>query len=274
MRVWVVSPCSKRKRRRTRPRRGTVGELAFGIRKWQRPPPAHLCMHWWGWWGWPRRSCVGATPPITPRRPSHKPSSRRFAEPPRPEPAEPPESKPQPCTSAADCVDGCTLWLEDADGDGFGNPNTTRGLCGSRAPASKAPLVRSGKDCCDLNERVRRNLTEAFAERFQACDASSNPASRSHTPCVERGAWSWRRECPRALVRSVAHARRGGCAVRQPCARVEDALARWLGMPGHAEPRSAVQLGELRPAPAEARGRDPAGPRVGIHAHRVGAATA
>ena len=34
-----------------------------------------------------------------------------------------------PCASAADCAGGgCARWFEDADGDGFGNPDTGRGF--------------------------------------------------------------------------------------------------------------------------------------------------
>jgi len=123
-----------------------------------------------------------------------------------------------PCASAADCAGGgCTRWFEDADGDGFGNPDTGRGFCGESAPTSKVPLVRNGQDCCDLNDRVRPSQTEAFATRIQqacplargfdydcdgvirygddmgvsvwagACDASSSLGNEPNTPCVERG---------------------------------------------------------------------------------------
>jgi hypothetical protein len=129
-----------------------------------------------------------------------------------------PSVGPQPCRSAAECAAGeaCTVWFEDADGDGFGNPDTARGFCGEHAPASKLPRVDNDRDCCDLDDRVRPTQTEAFAERIAAacplargydydcdgvlrygddmgasvwagaCDASTNAGNEPHTPCVER----------------------------------------------------------------------------------------
>lgn len=123
-----------------------------------------------------------------------------------------------PCSRATECVDGrCTLWFEDADADGFGNPDTSRGFCGERAPASKVPLVRNGRDCCDLNERVRPTQTEAFSVPIEAscplargydydcdgvvrygddmgasvwagaCDDGDNASNEPNMPCAERG---------------------------------------------------------------------------------------
>lgn len=138
----------------------------------------------------------------------------------RPLPPTKPRAEPAalPCTSAADCAEGgCTRWFEDADADGFGNPDTARGYCGERAPLFRVPLVRNGQDCCDLNDRVRPTQTEAFSARIQescplargydydcdgvvrygddmgasvwagACDASFNASNPSNMPCSERG---------------------------------------------------------------------------------------
>jgi hypothetical protein len=150
--------------------------------------------------------------------PAPEPQTRIAALQPQRGPERPPEREALPCTSAADCADGrCTRWFEDADADGFGNPDTGRGSCGDRAPASRVPLVRNGQDCCDLNDRVRPTQTEAFSAPIQescplargydydcdgvirygddmgasvwagACDASSNAINDPNTPCVERG---------------------------------------------------------------------------------------
>lgn len=77
----------------------------------------------------------------------------------------------QTCTANEDCVNGCTDWFEDADGDGFGNPEGTfRRVCGPQAPA--LGVVSNGDDCCDVDARIKPGQAESFRDFIRECPAS------------------------------------------------------------------------------------------------------
>jgi hypothetical protein len=71
----------------------------------------------------------------------------------------------QSCANSDQCVNGCTSWFEDSDGDGFGDPESTvRRVCGPQAPNVGVTLVSNGDDCCDASALVRPTQTEGLAE--------------------------------------------------------------------------------------------------------------
>jgi hypothetical protein len=62
----------------------------------------------------------------------------------------------QVCTpnGGTPCINGCTPWFTDRDGDGFGDSNTAAvNRCGATPPGTPAgggTFVREGGDCCDI----------------------------------------------------------------------------------------------------------------------------
>jgi len=73
----------------------------------------------------------------------------------------------QACTpNGAPCLNGCSQWFSDGDGDGFGNSSTALNRCGTTPPA--AGLVRQGGDCCDTDPDARPGQTDSFA-RVRNC---------------------------------------------------------------------------------------------------------
>ena len=128
------------------------------------------------------------------------------------------KSAPQPCTSDAECVDGCSIWFEDLDADGFGRADggAGRGFCGSQPPALGFPVAANADDCCDSNGLVNPAQTDSFPERIEescalargydydcdgtlryrdelgatpwvgACDDTSSPGNDPNIPCAER----------------------------------------------------------------------------------------
>jgi len=70
----------------------------------------------------------------------------------------------QPCTTGNDCVNGCSSWSVDSDGDTFGDefgPETR--VCGNARPVSNATLVRDRTDCCDASRFINPSIT-TFSE--------------------------------------------------------------------------------------------------------------
>jgi hypothetical protein len=75
----------------------------------------------------------------------------------------------QQCTpnGGTQCLNGCTQWFSDADGDGFGNSTTAINRCGATPPG--AGLVRQGGDCCDTDGDARPNQTDSFSRTRNGC---------------------------------------------------------------------------------------------------------
>jgi len=65
------------------------------------------------------------------------------------------------------CLNGCTQWFSDADGDGFGNSGTAINRCGTTPPG--AGLVRQGGDCCDTDAQANPGQTASFARVRNGC---------------------------------------------------------------------------------------------------------
>lgn len=58
-------------------------------------------------------------------------------------------------TRPGQCASGrCDRWFRDSDGDSHGDPNQSRGLCGTVSSAAPAGFVLSSDDCCDTDNLV------------------------------------------------------------------------------------------------------------------------
>jgi hypothetical protein len=81
----------------------------------------------------------------------------------------------QACTPNAgtQCINGCTAWFTDRDGDGFGDSNTAAvNRCGTTAPGTPAgggTFVRQGGDCCDTDADTKPGQTDSFARVRNGC---------------------------------------------------------------------------------------------------------
>jgi hypothetical protein len=74
----------------------------------------------------------------------------------------------QACTpgGGTPCLNGCTTWFTDRDGDGFGDANVPAvNSCGAAAPGAPAGgvFVRQGNDCCDTDPLANPNQTDSFS---------------------------------------------------------------------------------------------------------------
>jgi hypothetical protein len=68
------------------------------------------------------------------------------------------------CDNDTECANGCTFWYRDGDRDGFGDPDTAQGLCGSDRPSQVGVVfVEDDTDCCDLNSLVNPGQTATFS---------------------------------------------------------------------------------------------------------------
>jgi hypothetical protein len=73
----------------------------------------------------------------------------------------------QACTpGGTPCLNGCTQWFSDGDGDGFG-AGTAINRCGTTSPG--AGLVRQGGDCCDTDPDAKPGQTESFLRTRNGC---------------------------------------------------------------------------------------------------------
>jgi hypothetical protein len=74
----------------------------------------------------------------------------------------------QACTpgGGTPCLNGCTQWFNDGDGDGFGSGNATN-RCGTTPPG--AGFVRQGGDCCDTDPDAKPGQTDSFARQRNIC---------------------------------------------------------------------------------------------------------
>ncbi|MEN0061357.1 MAG: putative metal-binding motif-containing protein [Myxococcota bacterium] len=66
-----------------------------------------------------------------------------------------------------DPIDG-DMWFEDADGDGFGDPETERRFCGE--PDDDANRVQNGRDCDDIRVDIFPGAPERCNDVDEACD--------------------------------------------------------------------------------------------------------
>ena len=87
---------------------------------------------------------------------------------------------PETCTSNGQCLFGiCTIFFEDADRDGFGNPSRTTGTCGTSAPNDFVTPRRDGLvDCCDLangGSNFHPSQEMLFARGTPACARVGDP---------------------------------------------------------------------------------------------------
>jgi hypothetical protein len=76
----------------------------------------------------------------------------------------------QACTlgGGTPCLNGCTQWFTDGDGDGFGNSNGAVNRCGTAPPAG-GTFVRQGADCCDTDPLAFPGQTSSFARVRNGC---------------------------------------------------------------------------------------------------------
>jgi hypothetical protein len=81
----------------------------------------------------------------------------------------------QVCTlgGGTPCINGCTQWFTDRDGDGFGDSSTAAvNRCGTAAPgvpAGGGAFVRQGGDCCDADGDAKPTQTDSFARVRNGC---------------------------------------------------------------------------------------------------------
>jgi hypothetical protein len=81
----------------------------------------------------------------------------------------------QACTlgGGTPCVNGCTQWFTDRDGDGFGNSNVAAvNRCGNAAPgvpAGGGTFVRLDGDCCDTDADANPDETASFSRVRSGC---------------------------------------------------------------------------------------------------------
>jgi hypothetical protein len=74
----------------------------------------------------------------------------------------------QACTpgGGTPCLNGCTAWFTDRDGDDFGDANVAAvNSCGAAAPGAPAGgvFVRQGGDCCDTDPQANPDQTDSFS---------------------------------------------------------------------------------------------------------------
>jgi hypothetical protein len=68
------------------------------------------------------------------------------------------------CDDDDDCASGCTFHYRDGDRDGFGDPDSAQGFCGSDSPSEVGVVfVEDSTDCCDLNSLVNPGQTDTFS---------------------------------------------------------------------------------------------------------------
>jgi len=74
----------------------------------------------------------------------------------------------QACTpGGTPCLNGCTQWFRDNDGDGFG-AGAAVSVCGTAAPAG-GRFVRQGNDCCDSDGLAFLGQTQSFTSSRSGC---------------------------------------------------------------------------------------------------------
>jgi hypothetical protein len=75
----------------------------------------------------------------------------------------------QACTpGGTPCLNGCTQWFSDGDGDGFGNSSTAISRCGTAPPAG-GRFVLQGNDCCDTDALAFPGQTQSFVTARNGC---------------------------------------------------------------------------------------------------------
>jgi hypothetical protein len=76
----------------------------------------------------------------------------------------------QACTPGGGtlCINGCTQWFTDGDGDGFGANTATVNRCGTTPPGG-GTFVRQGGDCCDTDSDANPGQTASFSRVRRGC---------------------------------------------------------------------------------------------------------
>ena len=180
-----------------------------------------------------------------------------------------------PDSVACVCVEECTsVFYQDVDDDGFGNPNST--LIGCRSPVGYRV---NSLDCCDSDALARPNQTDFFGTANGCgsfdydCDGAAERRSvllSNATSCVEQGvfstrtaAWSgiptWCRHLRLRRVDHTKHVRLGGSApgqrglpARNPTRHSGVPLAAKSGGGAQSNPHELLRQHRVNELPTEA----------------------